>query len=107
MEITEKEYIEGLEKMVKEHKKDVCDHCPAERLDFTIEKGWCVICDELFEKYVEKKEPKLTSVYSCGCPCNYFKVVFREDGEEMSEDFMVKIAWKMIRGWKKDNKKEK
>ena len=51
---------------------------------------------KLFTIYIERK--------GWECPCHHFEDVFLEKGEEVPEGFMVKVAWKMIRGWKKDNK---
>ncbi len=91
MIITEKLYIEWLEEMVKKYKKDLCDHCPKEMAPLKITKGYaCDICDKLTKEYMEIKDNKV------GCPCHYFG--YDEDIN------MVKVAWKIIRGWKKDNK---
>ena len=93
MEITEKVYIEWLERTVKKYKENICDHCPKEwEIDLVTPGNICAICNKLTEKYMEIKD------IHGWCPCHYFKV---------DEDInMVKVAWKVIRGWKKDNKEE-
>ena len=91
MEVTEKLYIEWLEKMVKKYKEDLCDHCPKEMVQEKIMRGYaCGICDNLTKKYMEIEYMYIS------CPCYHFRG--REDIN------MVKVAWKVIRGWKKDNK---
>ena len=92
MIITEKLYIEWLEKIVKKYKENLCDHCPKEESDEIIMEGdTCVICDRLTKKYMQIKSMQTT------CPCHYFAY----HNEDIN---MVKVAWKVIRGWKKDNK---
>ena len=91
MEVTEKLYIEWLERMGKKYKEDLCDHCPKEMSPREIVRGYgCDICDKLTKKYMKIKGLRV------GCPCHYFR------GDE--DINMVKVAWKIIRGWKKDNK---
>ena len=96
MKITEKMYIEWLEKLVKEYKEDLCDHCPKEEVPVEIREfleNACVICHNLTEKYADAED------VGEECPCHYFEF----DDEDVN---MVKVAWKVIRGWKKDNKQE-
>ncbi len=79
--------------MVKKYKEDLCDYCPKEISPKEIAKGYaCDICDKLTIKYMEIKD-----IYA-RCPCYYFR-----DKEDIN---MVKVAWKVIRGWKEDNKEE-
>ena len=120
MKITEKLYVTRLEKMMKRHRGDPCPYCPM-ALYYNpifnyviIEDGEirgfgcksCKICMKLTDKYGAVKCDK--SIKYGRCPCNYFKDYF--DGRlgiqqrEMPEGYMTKVAWKVIRGWKKDNK---
>jgi len=56
MIITEKLYIEWLEKIVKKYKKYLCDHCPKEMSSKVIARGYgCDICEKLTKKYMEIK----------------------------------------------------
>ncbi len=91
MKVTEKIYIEWLEAMVKKYKEYLCDNCPKEQKDFFVLENSsevCDICKELARKY--------TGVGGISdCPCYYF-----ENDEDIN---MVKVAWKVIRGWKKDH----
>ena len=102
--ITEKVYIEALEKMVKEYKGGICKYCPGGNEGFVVSmrQRWCEVCDRIFNKYVEEK--KHTVIISC--PCHHFEKSFWEKERLVPEDYMVKVAWKMIRGWKKDNKEK-
>lgn len=90
MKIAEKIYIEWLEGMVKKYKGDLCDHCPKKMEREIVYIGdACDICIGLTIKY--------TGVGGVSdCPCHYFR-----DDKDVN---MVKVAWKVIRGWKKDNK---
>ncbi len=123
MKITEKLYIERLEKMVKLYKKDPCSHCPMqiyyarwktmlgysfkESMSFNGEYVHCEICRRLTAKYVEfENKEKLNRRW---CPCSFFGhfVLKLKEDEEMPGGYMTKIAWQVIKGWKKDNEKKK
>lgn len=102
MKITEKLYIDRLEKMVKRHKENVCDHCPLAP-HFKVNTGLidgggrclggmepigCATCRRLHEKYI--------NIVGAGlCPCSRY-------GNDDKTN-MVAIAWKVIHGWRKDN----
>ena len=101
MKVTEKLYIERLETMIGRYKEDPCSHCPMTE-DFDAEsdvivqsgetgignaKG-CRICRNLTQRYANAKDIKMRF----HCPCEHFK-----------NDGMAKVAWKVIRGWKKDH----
>lgn len=105
MKITEKLYVTRLEKMIRKYKQDPCDHCPMAE-DFNGDnrimmqpgengkydaKG-CRICRNLTKRYADATNIK----HVCDCPCQYFS----------GDINIVKVAWKVIRGWKKDNKQE-
>lgn len=113
MKITEKLYIERLEKMIRKHKKNVCDHCPMienygiwqsvlvdDDEDIKGDKDYrkaCIICRKLTAKYNNLFD------YPRYCPCGYYKYkVFTNN--DVPEGHMGKIARNVIRGWKKDNK---
>ncbi len=115
MKITEKLYIERLEKMVKEYNNNPCDHCPMienygihrsvfldddEDIDGDKDdRKACTICRKLTAKYNNLFD------YPKYCPCGYYKYkAFTGDG--VPEGHMVNVAWNVIRGWKHDNKDE-
>lgn len=115
MKVAEKLYIERLEGMMKKHKGDPCPHCPMSKY-YSINKDIifvgiydytpCEICVKLTDKYahVECNQSLLLNVY---CPCTFFRDYFHgcfgTESREMPKDYMSKVAWKVIRGWKKDN----
>lgn len=119
MKVTEKVYIERLEGMMKRYKNNPCDHCPMmrhynpkefyiydvdeeEKRDLT--NAGCVICLNLTEKYnnIDTKDEDGRRSY---CPCKYYAwEIFLN--EEMPDDYMTKVAYNVIRGWKKEHKGE-
>ena len=116
MKITEKLYIERLEGMVKKYKKNPCDHCPMIE-NYGLEKkmidgnkyDWgdnpsCGICHKLTAKYNDFEDKEIFLKSNKWCPCIFFKEIADED--KMLENYMIKIAWNVIRGWKKDNKEK-
>lgn len=106
MKITEKLYIERLEKMIKKYPNDVCGHCPKMKYfmlstnSTAMYKGmeFCNICVSLAEKYTD-----YTGSKALVCPCYYFEEIFENEDKAMPKDFMLKIAQKMIKGWRKDH----
>lgn len=121
MKITEKFYIDRLEKMIRKYKKNPCGHCPMQRfyrrekallgqtLNETIEGVnhiHCQICRTLTAKYTSFTYEKY---FLFGwCPCSFFRTeIFKlSDDEELPKGYMTKIAWQVIHGWRKDNKKK-
>ncbi len=124
MKITEKLYVTRLEKMMKMHRSDPCPYCPMMKYyipvligdsaflgDDVAKKGFknesCQICMNLTAKYASVACHE--SITDGHCPCMYFGRYFFGSGTKkcyMPKDYMVKVAWKVIRGWKKDNKQE-
>ena len=121
MKITEKLYIERLEKMMNRHRGDPCPYCPmikyynpeietfinGEGVD-GYDNESCKICMKLTKRYANVKCD--TSISQGWCPCNYYRNYytgnFGTEACDMPKDYMVKVAWKVIRGWKKDNKEK-
>ena len=109
MKITEKLYIERLEGMVKKYKKDLCRHCPM-IADYGYHRSVMLDDRDVWENRDNRKAcricRKLTARYNFlsdlnSCPCGYYHVVVNYG---VTKGCMSKVAWKVIRGWKKDHK---
>ena len=82
MEITEKLYIDRLEKMIKKYSDTLCDHCPMMQyysVDkhlfityYRVDVQCCYMCKYLVGKYTLPKKDRADFIKQHNCPCYYF-----------------------------------